>query len=78
MSNFFEQALVPGAAYTRALLGLSDRRLQDRYCAWVAAAHKRFDEVWTFEWLHISALSTRAAVLLTCSTCLLTSTKLPF
>ena len=44
-----KQALVPGAAYTRALLGQMDRRLQDRFCAWVAAAHKQFDEELWFD-----------------------------
>lgn len=44
-----KQALVPGAAYTRALLAQGDRRAQDRYCAWVGAAHKRFDEELWFD-----------------------------
>jgi len=42
-----KQALVPGAAYTRALLAQTDKGLQDRYCKWVASAHKKFDqELW--------------------------------
>ena len=42
-----KQALVPGACYTQALMGQTDRRLQDRYCSWVSDASKSFDqELW--------------------------------
>jgi hypothetical protein len=44
-----KQALVPGAAFTRALLAHTDRKLQDRYCSWVAAAHQKFDEELWFD-----------------------------
>lgn len=51
-----KQALVPGAAYTRALLAQTDKRLQDRYCSWVAAAHKKFDEeLWFDEPINVGA-----------------------
>lgn len=57
-----KQALVPGAAYTRALLAQTDRGLQDRYCKWVASAHKQFDqELWFDEPIIHNNLGTSAS-----------------